>query len=211
MAIYVKKCNGGMVVKIRPKVPCQRFFLALLFLFCSISASTAGSKHNLDFKDTDLKDVLRALASSEQINMVIDPQIQGQATFYLHQVTFKEALETLAREYGFSYEQKGPVYYLTALPAYQMEITSDHEEQTLTVKLLNAPAVLVLEELTTTLTGVNLVFPRDLGVVLTLTLQQVSFETLLNLIAENASLEIKKEPDFIRLNKKPIFTSGELV
>lgn len=190
-------------MKIRPKVPCQRFFLALLFLFCSISASTAGSKHNLDFKATDLQDILRALASAEQVNMVIDPQIQGQATFYLHQVTFEEALEILAREYGFGYEQKGPVYYLNTLPAYQIEITPDYEAQTLTVKLVNAPTVLVLEELTT-LTGVNLVFPRDLGVVLNLTLQQVSFDTLLNLIAENANLETKKEPDLIRLSKKPI-------
>lgn len=207
MAIFVKMCIGGMAVKSRPKAPCQLFFLVLLFLFFSIAVSAAGAKHNLDFKDTDLKDILRALASAEQVNMVIDPQIQGQATFYLHQVTFKEALETLAREYGFSYEQKGPVYYLTALPAYQIEITPDPDEQTLSVKLVNAPVVLILEELTE-LTGVNIVFPRDVGAVLTLTLQKVPFETLLKLIAENASLEIKKEPEFIRLNKKPISTEN---
>jgi type II secretory pathway component HofQ len=63
--------------------------------------------------------------------------------------------------------------------------------------------VLVLEELTT-LTGNNIVFPRDLGTVVTLTLQNVSFAPLLHLITEAANLEIKKEPDFIRLSKKPI-------
>ncbi|HBL37325.1 MAG TPA: hypothetical protein DDZ55_11015, partial [Firmicutes bacterium] len=110
------------------------FFLVFV-LFSTVSVVSAATKHNLDFKDTDLQDILRALASSEQVNMVIDPQIQGQATFYLHQVTFKEALDTLAREYGFSYEQKGAVYYLTALLTYEMEITEDNEGQTLDVKL----------------------------------------------------------------------------
>ncbi len=194
--------NGGSVVKIKNKGFIPVFFLVFV-LFSTVSVVSAATKHNLDFKDTDLQDILRALASSEQVNMVIDPQIQGQATFYLHQVTFKEALDTLAREYGFSYEQKGAVYYLTALLTYEMEITADNEGQTLDVKLVNTPAVLVLEELTT-LTGNNMVFPRDLGAYLTLTLQDVSFDPLLHLIAEAANLEIKKEPDFIRLSKKPI-------
>ena len=109
MAIYVKKCYGGLVVKIERKISCHLVFFILLFFLTSITLTAAETRHNLDFKDTDLQDILRALASSEQVNMVIDPQIQGQATFYLHQVTFEEALETLAREYGFRYEQKGPV------------------------------------------------------------------------------------------------------
>src|SRR5690606_23126092 len=127
MTIYVNKCNGGLVVKSAQKRLCPLVFIMSLFFLTSINLTAAKTKHNLDFKATDLQDILRALASAEQVNMVIDPQIQGQATFYLHQVTFEEALEILAREYGFGYEQKGPVYYLNTLPAYQIEITPDYE------------------------------------------------------------------------------------
>ncbi len=187
-------------MKIKLKVP---VLFLMVVLFIGLVSTAAESRRNLDFKDTDLHDILRALATSEKVNMIIDPQIKGQATFYLHQVTFQEALDTLAREYGFSYERKNSMYYLSALPYYQLEIVPDPEQQTFSVNLVNAPAVLVLEELSA-ITENNIIFPRDTEAFITLSLKQVPFETLLGLIAEDAGFEIKKQPDLIRLLKKPI-------
>ncbi len=179
------------------------WMVVLLLLFVSLGLTAAETRRNLDFKDTDLHDILRALANSEKLNMIIDPLIQGQATFYLHQVTFREALDILAKEYGFGYEQKNSVYYLTALPHYQIEMEPASEEQSFSVNLVKAPVVLVLEKLSA-IAQKNIIFPREAEVLITLSLKNVPFDTLLGLIAEEAGLEIKKQTDLIRLLKKPI-------
>ena len=58
----------------------------------------------LDFKDADIKSVLRIIAYKSGVNIVSTPEVRGTITIRLKDVPWEQALETIVRTYGFAYE-----------------------------------------------------------------------------------------------------------
>jgi type II secretory pathway component GspD/PulD (secretin) len=63
----------------------------------------------LDLKDTDLKDVLRTISKTSDLNIVAGDEINGKVTARLSEVKVFEALSTILRSCGYSYIQEGDV------------------------------------------------------------------------------------------------------
>ena len=51
------------------------------------------SRYSLEFRDADLKDVLRALAQENGLNVIIGEEVAGRVTLSFKNVSLMEALE----------------------------------------------------------------------------------------------------------------------
>ncbi len=67
----------------------------------------------LEFREVDIKDVLRQLARQYNLNIVFSESVSGLITVQLHGVTVEEALDSIITINGFVYTRKGEVYKVT--------------------------------------------------------------------------------------------------
>ena len=181
----------------------KRFYLPLLVLvaccFLSFSGEAAGAKRDLDFKNTDLHDVLRALAELEQVNLLIDPGVQGRVNIHLQQVTFEQVLKILGEEYGFMVKQENNLYKI--LPNLEYGIELKKEGEMYTAILQDAALGSVLRRISED-SKVNIIFPSSAQERITIALYNVDLPTLLGVIAERAEYNMKKEHNYYVFTKK---------
>ncbi len=68
---------------------------------------------SLDFRQADLGTVLQALARKGKVNIVTSPDVAGEVTIHLEDVTWEQALDTLVNTTGLAYEKDGNVILVT--------------------------------------------------------------------------------------------------
>jgi len=68
---------------------------------------TARENVTLDFKDADIKSVLKVISYKSGINIVSTPEVMGAITIQLKDVPWEKALDTIVRTYGYAYEWIG--------------------------------------------------------------------------------------------------------
>ncbi len=96
--------------KIKDRIARITLFLLSLFLVFMISFGEAGagprnanglekgpSLLSMEFRDADLKDVLRALGQENQLNIIVGEGVTGKVTLSFREVVFKEALEAILK------------------------------------------------------------------------------------------------------------------
>ncbi|MFH1360298.1 MAG: type IV pilus secretin PilQ [Candidatus Omnitrophota bacterium] len=69
----------------------------------------------LDFRDADIRNVLKILAYKSGMNIVPGPDVTGLVTIQLTDVPWKQALEVILENYGYSYERKGNIIMVTTI------------------------------------------------------------------------------------------------
>jgi type IV pilus assembly protein PilQ len=62
-----------------------------------------GEPISLDLKDADIKDVFRTISELTGLNIVIDPDVHGQATVKLDNVPWDQALELILKQNNLGY------------------------------------------------------------------------------------------------------------
>ena len=93
----------------------------------------------LEFKNVDIKDVLRQLARQYSLNIIFSESVQGEITVWLQDVTIEEALYSIIKINGFVYFVDGDVINVTTSEEIERE-----KRETKVFKLNNAD-VAVLE------------------------------------------------------------------
>jgi len=69
-----------------------------------------GKPIDLSLKDADLVEVLRSFAKLTDVNIVIDPRVQGKVTVELHDVPWDQALYVILKIQGLGVEVTGNVW-----------------------------------------------------------------------------------------------------
>ncbi len=117
-------------------------FLGLLFslflspLFCGDEAIAqpdfsgfevpkAAPRFSLEFKNAELKDILRILGQEHRVNIVISDDISGKLTLNLREVTFEEAFETILRANNLTYFKEGAILRVMKSPFSEGEADLD--------------------------------------------------------------------------------------
>lgn len=72
---------------------------------------------SLDFKEADIRDVLKILSVKSGINMVYGEDVKGSVTIHLDKVSFQDALNIILRLTGLSYDYIAPNVMRIASPA----------------------------------------------------------------------------------------------
>ena len=69
----------------------------------------------LDFREADIKNVLKVLAYKSGVNIISGPEVVGLVNIQLKNVPWQKALDVILSTYGYSYEQKGTVIMVTTV------------------------------------------------------------------------------------------------
>ena len=97
---------------------------------------------SLDFKDADIKNVLRILAYKSGMNIVSSPEVTGVVTIQLDNVPWQRALEVILSTYGYGYDQKGNIITVTTIESLKKRredarLLADQEPLTTKTFVLN--------------------------------------------------------------------------
>jgi len=96
----------------------------------------------LEFREVDIKDVLRQLAKQYDLNIVFSQSVKGPITIQLHNVTIDQALDAIVTANGYVYTKKGNIYKVTTPEEAEKE-----RVRTKVFKLNNADASKLKETL----------------------------------------------------------------
>lgn len=70
---------------------------------------------SLDFREADIRNVLRILAYKSGVNIVVGPEVAGVVTIQLDNVPWQRALDVILSTYGYGYDQDGNIITVTTI------------------------------------------------------------------------------------------------
>ena len=76
---------------------------------------------SVDFKDADIRQVLRIISLKSGVDIVAGTDVEGLVTIKLTNVPWEEALDIILRTYGFTYERKANIVRVMTVEALEQE------------------------------------------------------------------------------------------
>jgi type II secretory pathway component GspD/PulD (secretin) len=173
-------------------------FNLLFVFFLTITIFGATKKLiDLDFKNADVKDVLRVLAAQNGANFLIDEEVSGTVTIHLTKVTFEDALNIVTVSNNLRYSKQNNVYQITQIDNAVLNV--EYKDNTLSVEAQNAK-IAQLTQVIAQKTGLNLVPDPNIKDRITIRLLHIPIENALEsiLLQANCITEKKGAVTFIR-------------
>jgi type IV pilus assembly protein PilQ len=76
----------------------------------TIAANEQNPRMTFDFKDTDIRDVVRSISIAYGLNIIIDKDVSAKVTIHLTDVPVLEGLKTVLGAHGLALEKEGDIY-----------------------------------------------------------------------------------------------------
>lgn len=111
-----------------------------------VDTTATDSTMSINFKDTDIRDVIRTISKAYNLNIIIDKDVSGKVTFNLSNVPIMEGLRTIAESQGLEVVRDGSVYRIKQAGEQQRK-TISYFDGKLTVDVQNVDAREFLREL----------------------------------------------------------------
>ncbi len=89
------------------------------------AAPSQDAMVSVDFKDADVRQVLRIISLKSGVDIVAGPDVEGTVTIKLTNVPWEQALDIILRTYGLTYERKGNIIRVMTLEAVEQEALSN--------------------------------------------------------------------------------------
>lgn len=80
---------------------------------------TKPGRVSIDFKDADIKDVLRVISYKSGMNIISGEDVKGAVTIHLVNVPWQKALDVILKTYGFGYDRDENIISVTTLEKLQ--------------------------------------------------------------------------------------------
>jgi len=87
----------------------------------AVTPASAAGMVSVDFKDADIRQVLRILSLKSGVDIVAGPNVEGLVSIKLTNVPWEQALGLILRTYGFTYERQGNIVRVMTLEALEQE------------------------------------------------------------------------------------------
>lgn len=97
----------------------RKTLLIVMVCILLFSSLTFAKGLDLSFYQADFADIYRVLGESQGLNVLIDPSVQGQGTFQLRGVSFKEALNLISKHSGYGYQLEGETLLVASVQKLQ--------------------------------------------------------------------------------------------
>lgn len=157
------------------------FFFKILFIlfFIPVTMIHAAGLIDLDFKNADIRDVLRALASQEGINIYIDNEVSGNVTISLNKVTFIDALNIITKNNNLTYTKTDNVYHIQPIDDSFLQV--DYADGLLAVESRKIKLTTLFETISQK-SGVSLVPAPELQEKVTILISQAPVDDVIEAI-----------------------------
>lgn len=210
---YVRRCFN-----------CQCTLFIILFLSIRISAQTAAPPPAeypphysdiipaLNFKDTDIRDVLRSVAFEYQTNIVIDNSINSRISTALFNVSLFSAVRMIAADNGYDFSYDSERFYIkpkkNILPPAPVEPEPEisYNMGKLSLKLNSVEIITFIEKLRE-ITGKNYLLSPGVSGRLTGSLTNVELETGLKNILQNNGYYLTLNDSIYYISRSSYFSS----
>ena len=148
----------------------------------------------LDFKNTDIRDVLEVLARAYKLNLWLDPSVQGKITVHFANITVNDVLKVIIEENGLFYDKSDNViklYKEEPLPPLPAPLDIKVRDTLLSVDLKDADLFEVVKTLVKK-SKENIVIESGVSGRLSGVLKEIEFEKGLNALMNSNGLMVKK-------------------
>lgn len=81
----------------------------------SINIRRGRSQFSMEFRNAEIRDVLRAVGQAANLNMIIGDDVSGQVTLSLKNVNLLDALQAVLKTKGFTYVREGNILRVLSL------------------------------------------------------------------------------------------------
>ena len=94
----------------------------------AVDALIPSENVTLDFKEADIRNVLKIISMKAGVNIIATPEVMGNVTIRLVEVPWERALDAILKTYGFAYDKQGnviivaPIDKLTAQKRQEVEL-----------------------------------------------------------------------------------------
>ncbi len=101
----------------------------------------------LDFKEADIRDVLKIISYKSGVNIVASPEVTGTVNVRISEVPWERALDVILKTYGYAYDKQdniimvAPLEKLTAQRKMEQDLAQVQPTQTEVVELCYIDAV----------------------------------------------------------------------
>lgn len=76
---------------------------------------TPSETITLDFKEADIRDVLKIIAYKSGVNIVASPEVTGTVNVRIAEVPWEKALDVILKTYGYAYDKQGKIIMVAPL------------------------------------------------------------------------------------------------
>ncbi len=94
---------------------CAAWLYAVPALAQTVDITTTSSRFSLEFRDADIRDVLRAVGQAANLNMIVSDTVTGQVSLSLKNVEIMDALESILKTKGFTYVRERNIVRVVAV------------------------------------------------------------------------------------------------
>ncbi|MBD3421872.1 MAG: hypothetical protein GF398_17310 [Chitinivibrionales bacterium] len=144
----------------------------------------------LDFKDTDIRDVVRIISTGYDLNIVMDKGVEGSVTLHLSDVPVMQGLKTLTATLGLEVVKEGAVFRIRTKSEKEHSVIR-YSRGKLTVDVENVEVREFLKQLSSK-TAVSIVSENDVEGRVTGKLYGVALDDGLRAILEGNGFDVVK-------------------
>jgi type IV pilus assembly protein PilQ len=109
----------------------------------TVEVKKKESQFAMEFRDADIKDVLRAVGQAAGLNMIVSDAVTGQVSLSLKDIDITEALESILKTKGLTYVREGKIVRVLAVADARDE---DMETRVFPLGYANGKDILALVE-----------------------------------------------------------------
>lgn len=108
------------------------------------AASDGGDVYSMEFRDADIKDVLRALGQEAAFNIILSEDVTGRLTLSFHEVKLQDAFQSILKIHHLTSSQDGKIIRVIKSPFPEGE----EELQTIMIPINYATAKEIVDAVT---------------------------------------------------------------
>lgn len=166
----------------------------------------------LDFKNTDLRDVLRGLGAKYGLNVFVDDRIDQRITVHLVKLPVSQVFEFIAEQYGLTLTRQGAIYRFDKPDAPEQlpePLNIRYENELLSLSIKNIEIVRFVSEITQ-VTGKNVLLDPGVTGSVSGVIEKLPFHSGLQAFMSSNGFEVRKVNDvfFIAREVKEIARNG---
>ena len=167
---------------------------------------------NMEFRDTELPTVLRAICRGAGLDFVLDPAIEGKVTAKLRNTTWEKALDIILKGHGLEAKRQGDTLVISraAAPApgpgrpdaKRCTVTAHPDGSKLDIDASGADVRDVLRELAA-VTKMNIVADKEVSGTVTASLRGLAPDEALKAIADSCGATVDATGKVVRVVPRP--------
>jgi type IV pilus assembly protein PilQ len=167
----------------------------------TVASSSQSPRMTFDFKDTDIRDVVRSISIAYGLNIVIDKDIAAKVTIHLTDVPVLDGLRTILGAHGLALLKEGDIYRIAKAEEKGKGAIAVSRRDTLNMDIDNMDVRDFIRDISAK-TGINIIAEKDVEGRISGTLRNIDVEKGIRALFEANGFITRYRGDIIMVSSK---------